>query len=225
VKWVYSLITLQPKFKILIIFKFVNISIVKKLLLVFIFGTMIFFGQEKRNDLIIQGSIFKVSYNEVYQQPNWIEYKVRNISKKFNRKGLDFYVVDSVFTSDNLDYKNNIWDKGHLAPAAAFSDTKENLNATFSFLNCVLQHNNLNRYEWAQLEREIRKWTSLYKEDLNMRIEVLFDPNHQVLLSGAHIPTAFNKIIVFPDGTSKCFYFRNQPTNGRDWTEFEVQCD
>ena len=71
---------------------------------------MIFsFGQEKRNDLIIQGGIFKVSYNEVYQQPNWIEYKVRKISKKFNRKGLDFYVVDSVFTSDNLDYKNNIW--------------------------------------------------------------------------------------------------------------------
>jgi len=89
----------------------------------------------------------------------------------------------------------------------------------------VLQHNNLNRYEWAQLEREVRKWASLYKEDLNVRIEVLFDPNHQVLLSGAHIPTAFNKIIVFPDGTSKCFYFRNQPTNGRDWTEFEVQCD
>ena len=81
----------------------------KKLLLILLIVPMISFGQEKNKDLIIQGSIFKVSYNEVYQQPNWIEYKVRKISKKFNRKGLDFYVVDSVFTSDNLDYKNNIW--------------------------------------------------------------------------------------------------------------------
>ena len=48
-KWVYNLITLQLKFKILITFKFVDISIVKKLLLVFLFGTMISFGQEKRN--------------------------------------------------------------------------------------------------------------------------------------------------------------------------------
>ena len=217
--------TVQPKFEFLVKFKVISISIVKALLLVLPFAPLVSFGQEKRNDLIIQGSIFKVSYNEVYQQPNWIEYKVRNISKNFNRKGLDFYVVDSVFTSDNLDYKNNIWDKGHLAPAAAFSDTKENLKATFSFLNCELQDNNLNRYEWAQLEREIRKWANLYKEDLKVRIEVLFDPRHQVLSSGAHTPTAFNKIIVFRNGTSKCFYFRNQPTNGRDWTEFEIQCN
>ena len=197
----------------------------KTLLLLFLVGTMVSFGQQKSKDLIIQGSIFKVSYNEVYQQPNWIEYKVRNISKNFNRKGLDFYIIDSVYTSDNLDYKNNIWDKGHLAPAAAFSDTKENLNATFSFLNCVLQHNNLNRNEWAQLEREVRKWSSLFIEDLNVRIEVIFDPNHQILSSGAHIPTAFKKIIGFPDGTSKCFYFRNQPTYERDWTKFEIQCN
>ena len=38
----------------------------KKLLLVLLFAPLFSFGQEKRNDLIIQGSIFKVSYNEVY---------------------------------------------------------------------------------------------------------------------------------------------------------------
>ena len=38
----------------------------KKLLLLFLFGTMISFGQEKNKDLIIQGSIFKASHNEVH---------------------------------------------------------------------------------------------------------------------------------------------------------------
>ena len=196
----------------------------KRLLLVLLTFPLICISQDKNNNFIIEGSIFKVSYNEQYEQPNWIEYKVRNVKKNFDRKGRNFYNVDSVFTSNNADYKNNIWDKGHLAPAAAFSDTEANLNATFSFLNCTLQHNNLNRYEWAQLEREVREWA--YSEgDLNVRVDVIFENNHQILPTGAHIPTAFKKSITFPNGTSKCFYFLNQPTNGRNWTEFEIQCD
>ena len=197
----------------------------KKLLLVLLFVPLISFSQEKNDNYIIEGSIFKVSYNEQYEQPNWIEYKVRNIKKNFDRKGRNFYNVDSVFTSNNADYKNNIWDKGHLAPAAAFSDTKANLNATFSFLNCTLQHNNLNRYEWAQLERKVRDWASLYEYDISVRVDVIFENNHQILSTGAHIPTAFIKSITFPDGTTKCFYFLNQPTNGKNWTEFEIQCN
>jgi len=196
----------------------------KKLLIVLLAFPLICIGQDKNDNFIIEGSIFKVSYNEQYEQPNWIEYKIRNVKKNFDRKGRNFYNVDSVFTSNNADYKNNIWDKGHLAPAAAFSDTEANLNATFSFLNCTLQHNNLNRYEWAQLEREVREWA--YSEgDLNVRVDVIFENNHQILPTGAHIPTAFKKSITFPNGTSKCFYFLNQPTNGRNWTEFEIQCD
>ena len=84
----------------------------------------------------------------------------------------------SRFTSNDADYKNNIWDKGHLAPAAAFSDTEANLNATFSFLNCTLQHSNLNRYEWAQLEKEVRDW-AYSKGDISVRIDVIFEKNHR----------------------------------------------
>lgn len=197
----------------------------KKLLLIIVLIPIISFGQEKNKNFIIEGSIFKVSYNEEYEQPNWIEYKVRNIKKNFDRKGLSFHVVDSVFTSNNADYKYNVWDKGHLAPAASFSDTEANLNATFSFLNCVLQHNNLNKYEWAQLEGQVRDWASLYQSDIGVRVDVVFENNHQILSTGAHIPTAFKKSITFPNGTTKCFYFLNQPTKGKNWTEFEIQCN
>ena len=197
----------------------------KKLLLVLLFVSLVCFGQEKNDNYIIEGSIFKVSYNEQYEQPNWIEYKVRNVNKNFNRKGLNFYNVDSVFTSNNADYKNNIWDKGHLAPAASFSDTEANLNATFSFLNCVLQHNNLNRYEWAQLEAQVRDWSYSSNSDIDVKVDIIFNANHQVLATGAHIPSAFRKTLTFPNGTQKCYYFPNEPTNGKDWTEFRIQCN
>ena len=77
--------------------------------LIFFFLLSFFsYGQEREEALIAQNNIFTVSYNEVYEQPNWVEYKVRKITKKADRKGLNFYTVDSVWTSNNADYKNNI---------------------------------------------------------------------------------------------------------------------
>ena len=70
----------------------------------------------KSDDFYIEGPIFTMSYNEVYEQPNWIEYQVRDIVKVADRDGMQFYAVDSVHTSDNDDYYNNVWDRGHLAP-------------------------------------------------------------------------------------------------------------
>ena len=68
-----------------------------------------------RGEVLVEGSIFTVSYNEVLQQPNWIRYDVRSIEKLVDRDGMEFYEVDSIITSDNDDYYNNPWDRGHLA--------------------------------------------------------------------------------------------------------------
>lgn len=91
-----------------------------------------------RENVLIKNNVFEVSYNEVYEQPNWIKYEVINISKTVDRGSLDFYTEDSVHTSDDDDYYKNQWDKGHLAPAASFSDNYKNLYQTFLFLNCSL---------------------------------------------------------------------------------------
>ena len=119
------------------------------------------FGQD-RTDVRVENDVFSVSYNETLEQPNWLEYDVRDIVKNFDRGSMDFYVPKGVYTSDNNDYKNNVWDKGHLAPAAAFTDTKENLKTTFSYLNCSLQFDKLNRGAWRELEAQERTWAKKY---------------------------------------------------------------
>ena len=88
--------------------------------------------------------MFSVSYNETLEQPNWVEYEVRDIVKNFDRGSMDFYVPKGVYTSNSDDYKNNVWDKGHMNQVL-FTDTKENLKTTFSYLNCSLQFDKLNR--------------------------------------------------------------------------------
>ena len=192
-------------------------------LIFFLLLSFFSFGQEREEALIVQNNIFTVSYNEVYEQPNWVEYKVRKITKKADRKGLNFYTVDSVWTSNNADYKNNIWDKGHLAPAAAFTDSKTNLKTTFSYLNFALQHNTFNRNDWTELEEQVRAWAKDYG-DLGVRVKLHFEKNHLILPTGAHVPSAFTKTITFPNGATRCYYFLNQDTYNQDWKEFEVQC-
>ena len=75
-----------------------------------------------RDNVIIENSVFKISYNELKEQPNWVEYTVKEFVKVADRGNMDFYLENNIKTSDNNDYYNNPWDKGHMAPAGSFTD-------------------------------------------------------------------------------------------------------
>ena len=120
-----------------------------KLILILLFSVQLILAQD-----LIQRDIFEVCYSTKKQQPLWLEYEVECTGGGFSRKGLNFK-KDTQFagvTSNNADYYKNVWDKGHLAPAADFNCSYEKLKATFSFLNCALQHEKLNRGPWKNLE-------------------------------------------------------------------------
>ena len=159
-----------------------------------------------REDVIVENAVFRISYNEIKEQPNWIEYDVSNRPKKVDRGNRDFYLEPGVITSDNADYYKNPWDKGHLAPAATFSDSETNLNKTFSFINCAMQIDDLNRGEWAELEQNIRNWSATLGT-IKIRIELVFEPGHEVRDTGVHIPTGFWKKLTYPNGEKECILF------------------
>ena len=193
----------------------------KQLLVTFILlalGTTIA-GQDKRESVIIQTEIFKVEYNEVLEQPMWVEYTIKCPNGDASRKGLDFWEPKGVHTSDDDDYSNNIWDKGHLAPAAAFNCSKEMLKKTFSYLNSSLQHESLNRGIWNRLEGFERNLANFY--EVKVRIEVLFEGHCEVLPSGATIPSGFRKTIMW-DGRKEVFLFPNSNTKGTDWKDYHI---
>jgi len=175
-----------------------------------------------RSNVLIDKGIFKVSYNEIFEQPNWIEYTVSNRPKNVDRGNKDFYLESGVFTSDNADYYKNEWDKGHLAPAATFSDSEDNLNKTFSFINCAMQIDNLNRGEWAQLEQQVRDWS--VNGNVNVKIELVFAANHIIRTTGVHVPTGFWKNLTFSNGNQTCYYFPNSSTN-KNWDQYENTCN
>tara|TARA_R110002167_G_scaffold365423_1_gene589974 strand:- start:5 stop:589 length:585 start_codon:yes stop_codon:yes gene_type:complete len=187
-------------------------------LVVCILVTYIGFGQETKT---IRTDIFKIIYSEEYQQPISVEYDVQCPDGNASRKGMNFYGVDSVITSNNADYKNNVWDKGHMVPAAAFNCDTETLRETFSYLNCALQHQGLNRGPWKELEafeRNLAKVHSL----VVVLITIHFDPERGLLPTGARVPTGFTKEIFTGSMHSLTFYFPNIDVAGVDWQEFQI---
>jgi len=171
---------------------------------------------------VIKSDIFTVTYSEIYQQPLELSYQVQCPTGNASRRNMNFYTCDSVITSDNEDYAANIYDKGHLAPAAAFNCDKETLKKTFSYLNCALQHEGLNRGPWKELERFERNLAKVYTF-VSVTVTCHFeDKPENWLKTGALVPIGFTKII-WCDGEKFELYFPNQDLAGRDWSTFLLE--
>ena len=168
----------------------------------------------------ITTDVFHVRYSEPLQQPLTVTYKVMCPNGDAKRSGIDFYGHDDVYTSDVDDYRNNVWDRGHLAPAAAFNCDRETLKKTFSYLNCALQHEGLNRGPWKELERFERNLAKIYDE-VSVKVDIIFESNEKVA-GGATIPTYFDKEISFGNRTIK-FRFPNEDCSGTDWYSYLIE--
>lgn len=174
-------------------------------------------------DIKIKNNVFETLYSQSLEQPIWIKYRSTNRPTNVNRGTMDFYKEPNIKTSDGEDYKANIYDKGHGAPAASFSDNIENLKQTFSYLNCVMQDQYLNRGEWRLLEEQERKWDD--SENLTVLITLHFDSPVKRIATNAAIPSYLEKHIYFETQKKwKCFVFLNQKPKYK-WDQLEKLCE
>jgi endonuclease G len=185
----------------------------------FLIVSLISFGQNVR----IKNDVFEVLYSQSLEQPLIIKYRSINRPTNVNRGAMDFYKEPTIKTSDAEDYKANIYDKGHGAPAATFSDNMVNLKQTFSYLNCIMQDKYLNRGEWRLLEEQIRKWDD--NENITVLIKTFFDTPAKRVATGAAIPSHLQKHIYFEKQKKwKCYVFLNQKPKF-SWEELEMICE
>jgi endonuclease G len=193
----------------------------KKIVILFIFLilSLVSFGQNVR----IKNDVFDVLYSQSLEQPLIIKYRSTNRPTNVNRGAMDFYKEENIKTSDADDYKANIYDKGHGAPAATFSDNMVNLKQTFSYLNCIMQDKYLNRGEWRMLEEQIRKWDDT--ENITVLIKTFFDKPVKKVATGAAIPSHLQKHIYFEKQKKwKCYVFLNEKPKF-SWEELEMLCE
>jgi endonuclease G len=193
----------------------------KKLILILLLPTLVF-GQKLREEVKVKTPIYEVIYSEKLEQPTWIQYIVQCPNGTASRAGMDFYTNDSIKTSDNEDYVKNIYDKGHLAPAADFNCTKELLRQTFSYLNCALQNQYLNRGVWRMLEEYERELAKT--EKVTVTITLIFDKKSIKLPTGSTVPNGFYKTIYLENSKKTIkYYFPNEAPTKPKYTDYSIK--
>jgi endonuclease G len=193
-----------------------------KKVLLFVGIFLVSFTSFSQDTIRVKNQVFEVLYSQKLEQPLWLKYRSTNRPTNVNRGTMDFYTEKNIKTSDGADYLKNIYDKGHLAPAASFSDNMENLKQTFSYLNCMMQDQYQNRGEWRLLEEQERKWDD--NENLTITIKVIFDKIPKRVPTNAAIPSHMEKHIYFEKQKMwRCFVFLNEKPKFK-WSELEMIC-
>jgi DNA/RNA endonuclease G (NUC1) len=182
-----------------------------KKILIFILFSIIplsIISQKLRARVLIKSDIFEMIYSEVLEQPLYVKYRVLCPNGSTSRDGMKFYTNDSIHTSDDDDYIHNVYDRGHLAPAASFSCNKVLMYKTFTYLNSSLQHQDLNRTTWKFLEIRERELAKKYGVVV-VEVYCQFTKKSIKLNSGATVPDGFIKKIKYKDRVEK-YYFKNE---------------
>jgi len=191
------------------------------------FSTLSFAQQDELSVVEIKTDIYEISYSQTYQQPLIIDYTVicDATARSYPREGISFKKYPGLKTSSSSDYSDNIWDKGHMAPASTFDCKKEWLETTFSYANCALQHQTLNRGAWAALERFERDLASLYM-DVEVNIMLYFSDKWTTNSDPARIPSNFIKTLTWTEDNGKirsiAFDFPNESTKGKSFWAFKL---
>lgn len=175
-------------------------------------------GHQPRADVLVKTDIYTIHYSEVLREPVTVDYVVQCSQGNISRAGMVFVTNDSIITSTDADYVKNEWDKGHMAPAADFNCDKKKLLETFTYINCALQHQNLNRGVWRLLEMHERSLAS--KGTTTVHIDVHFSSSSKKLSSGATIPDGFTKIIKVGTSVEK-YYFPNTNPTRKTYEEYK----
>jgi len=86
--------------------------------------------------------------------------------------------LDKQYRISTTDYTNSGYDRGHLAPDAAFDWSQESLNAVYTLANIIPQAPQVNRNMWSKVEKFSRdKAVELGK--LNVINVVKYSKNHK----------------------------------------------
>lgn len=192
-----------------------------KNLIIAILAFLLFFAGAAPTNKIVEykNEVYAVKYSEELEQPLEVTYTIACTETKFSRAGLDFVVPTGIHTSDNADYAGNEYDKGHMAPAADFACDQKMLALTFSYLNCALQQENLNRGVWRFLEVHERDLATYVTTTVTIKCH--FSAASTKLPTGATIPDGFTKIIKSGKIT-ETYYFPNVRPTKKSYIEYLV---
>lgn len=184
-------------------------------------------------DQIITKNYLEICYDYNLKAPTAVSYTLRgdqinllNIEERPNFK--IERTIASEYRASYSDYTHSGYDRGHLAPDAAFDWSEESLSETYSLANIIPQARKVNRYTWTKAERYAR-FVAVQRDIINVVNVVKYDNNPQRIGShGIAVPSGYYKVLYSDDQNyTKCLYYVNNnniTTQDDRLTNHQVDC-
>ncbi|HPW97115.1 MAG TPA: DNA/RNA non-specific endonuclease [Flavobacterium sp.] len=147
---------------------------------------------------IIVHDFYTLSYNEKFEQAEWVAYSLKKENFKQNNFKRPYFVEDKKVTTHSADwrnYKKSGYDKGHLCPAGDMTFSKKAYEDTFLTSNISPQKHDFNSGIWNRLEQKTRYWAEKYGTVFVISGGVLTSGLKTIGFEKVAVPNYFYKII------------------------------
>jgi endonuclease G len=154
---------------------------------------------------IIHHTYYTLSYNEEYEQAEWVAYELKKENLKNNDFKRPYFIEDNKVSTGSADwrnYKKSGYDKGHLVPAADMEFNQDSYNDTFLTSNISPQNHDFNAGIWNRLEQKVRFWAEKYNEVYVVTGGVLEPALQTIGIDRVAVPKEFYKIILYRSGSN-----------------------
>jgi endonuclease G, mitochondrial len=147
---------------------------------------------------VITHDFYALSYNEKYEQAEWVAYKLTKKQLGHSNFNRPFFIEDRLVKTHSADwknYKNSGYDKGHLCPAGDMRFSKKAYDDTFFTSNISPQLHDFNDGIWNRLEQKVRYWVSKYDTVYVITGGVLEDDLETIGREDVAVPKFFYKVL------------------------------
>lgn len=179
---------------------------------------------------VVKHSWFTLSYNEQYEQANWVYYSLTDeMVRKSGAERSNSFKVDMKVpgkSAKSSDYSRSGYDRGHLCPAADMDFDPKAMKESFLMSNVSPQEAEFNRGIWKQLEETVRDWAIQEKLLYIVTGPIFKDNKGTIGEEEVLVPGYFFKVIYDPTDQPKmiAFVMPNQASD-RPLTDFAVPVD
>ena len=149
------------------------------------------------NQIVVHDN-YTLSYNEKYEQAEWVAYHLTKKQLAANQFKRPFFIEDpkvETHSADWRNYKKSGYDKGHLCPAGDMKFSQQAFDDTFYTSNISPQLHNFNDGVWNRLEQKTRYWASKYNDLYIITGGVLGNGLKNIGKEHVAVPNYFYKIV------------------------------
>ncbi|WP_244289541.1 DNA/RNA non-specific endonuclease [Flavobacterium tiangeerense] len=168
---------------------------------------------------IVKHNYYSLSYNENYEQAEWVAYELKKDYIKNNNFKRPYFIEDAKVITGSADwrnYKNSNYDKGHLCPAGDMEFSMSAYNDTFLTSNIAPQDKKFNNGIWNRLEQKVRYWAVKENGVYVVTRGVLNNSLKTIGKEKVAVPQYFYKILMNRSGNRVKmigFLMSNQPSD------------